>query len=564
MTQARRNRGIVITHPSKVVLIEECESEMDELSNDDLSDPSYTPEKSTTNVIVNGCEFDLLLTNEEWEKIKPDECSEKKSQTRLKKMVWAEVITKAFWKRYNLPCAFLGESSHVRKNPIVDDKDYFLKIICYCKDSECNNKMIGIAKQGPSEAGLQLIITTRDTRDKYHREVKRPLNGPERKAVGQKLKKESAAIHREELLREDMKFGQNVPPHIKKNHIYKQAKMEMLKEELGVGKKEKLNVIESIQKMAADPRYGNCIHQMGALQFYVWYCTQEQIHIMKEYCRIMKQRSAIAIDASGKFVKKFEIYGKKLTGHILFYTATINFDGTTLCVNQMLSEVQTQEFIEDWLKHWKRLGTSTPGEVCSDYERAIPLSACLAFNNMSLKLYIDECFKWAWLTEEEKKMRPRPAPTLILIDVAHLMAMVARWKCLKDHSHPYTKPFYLRCVALLIDCRDIKRFLRIFLLICAVALCPSDESFIPALQMTIQEIKRELAQYTGDRSNVIEDLEASMTMYEENKDKDLSKGFIEGDNGTLTHQWIKKLINMVQPIDLGKENPTNGNIYFLS
>jgi len=99
----------------------------------------------------------------------------------------------------------------------------------------------------------------------------------------------------------------------------------------------------------------------------------------------------------------------------------------------MVSEIQTQEFIEDWLKFWMRLSAPAPGESLSDYERAIPMSCCLTFNNMSLKDYVDTCFLWATV---EKKRKHRPAKTLIRIDVAHLMALVSKWKCLTHKDHP--------------------------------------------------------------------------------------------------------------------------------
>lgn len=60
------------------------------------------------------------------------------------------------------------------------------------------------------------------------------------------------------------------------------------------------------------------------------------------------------------------------------YTITISFRGHTYCIYQMITEIHTQEFIEYWLKLWVlRLGASAPGEVISDYERAIPMAASL-------------------------------------------------------------------------------------------------------------------------------------------------------------------------------------------
>lgn len=95
--------------------------------------------------------------------------------------------------------------------------------------------MIGITYEKPNDIGdLRLLIKTRDTRGEYHKEVKRSLNGAERKQVGSKLQKQSAANYREELLKENREFGQDVPYFVQENHIYRQVRMEMCKEKEGM------------------------------------------------------------------------------------------------------------------------------------------------------------------------------------------------------------------------------------------------------------------------------------------------------------------------------------------
>lgn len=73
--------------------------------------------------------------------------------------------------------------------------------------------IVGVANEKPNNGKLHLRITTRDTRNDYHEEVKRPLNGPERKIIGQQLKRRRAAGHRQKLLAENMEFGENEPPY---------------------------------------------------------------------------------------------------------------------------------------------------------------------------------------------------------------------------------------------------------------------------------------------------------------------------------------------------------------
>lgn len=390
LLQARRNQRILTSPKLNPVLIEDISESDEEGDRDTDVDDDYIlkgqhdEEKLET--------FDLLILSAEWTLIKPDDSTDNLKR-RLRKKTWAAVITRAFWNRYNFNCAFLSKWSRVCPDFEPEKNEYFLKFVAYCKDGQnCKNIMIGTAYEKPNDKGLRLLIKTRDTRGEYHKEVKRPLNGAERKQVGSKLQKQSAANYREELLKENMEFGQDVPHFVQENHIYRQVRMEIYKEKAGMKPNEKLDVIKALQKLAIDPRYINNIHNVGSIRFYVWYCTQEQLHVFKEYVRVLKETSQISIDATGRVIKEFEIFPGKITGHIFLYTVTINFEGKTICVYQMVSEIQTQEFIEDWLKFWMRLDAPAPGESLSDYERAIPMSCCLTFNNMSLKDYVDTCF----------------------------------------------------------------------------------------------------------------------------------------------------------------------------
>ncbi|XP_011303378.1 uncharacterized protein [Fopius arisanus] len=564
LTAARANRNISIPPREPLILLSEdeyiCEESVRQ-NSDDESDWHGSDEFDTS---LREDQFPFLLETPDWDKIKPDG-KPKGPNKKLKKEVWAAVFSKAFWRKYKFPCAFLAKNSHVRLDQVDPDDGYFCKVSLYCKDKEkCKNKMIGVANKPPDKHGLKFIISTRDTRNDYHREVQRPLRGVERKEVGQSIQGTCASNYQEQLIEKYMEFGQNVPHFIRSKRIYRQAKMETNKENHGLARKEKVDVIKSIQTLAGDSRYPHSIHNLGAIDFFVWYCIPQQIHVFKEYCRVKRGSSQIAIDASGKFVRKFDISETKKTGHIFVFTITINFENTTLCVNQMLSTIHTQEFIENWIKHWKRLGAPSPSECISDYERAIPLSAALAFNNMSLKTYVDECFLWANLNDEEKKLKPRPAPTLILIDVAHVMAFVAKWQCLKG-SHPYVKSFILKCVALLIDAQSVKEFREIFLLLCIVALQPCNDTFvrISKTHMTVREARNALEELISSRSHEIGQLESSRTLYEENTDKNSDKEFTEGEDGTTTHQWIKGLIATAKSVDPAAIKGESVNAFYL-
>lgn len=301
--------------------------------------------------------FSLILSPTEWEQIKPDQTS-KHQQKRLKSRVWPNVITKAFWNMYKFPCAFLGKWSYIRmdnkdENDFVNSSSsFYLKFKGLCKSKKCGNRIVGVANEKPDNGKLHLIIKTRDTRNDYHKEVKRPLNGPERKIIGQQLKRKIVARHQQKLLAEHMECGENEPPWVQQCYICRQAKMEHNKEELGINPHVKMDMITSIRNMLQDIQYDNAIREIRAKKFYVFYCSPEQIFVEKEYCRIKKRSSQICLDDTGKVVKKFEIYPGRITGHIFLYTITINFEGKTLPVYQMLSEKHDAVFITFWLQEW--------------------------------------------------------------------------------------------------------------------------------------------------------------------------------------------------------------------
>lgn len=266
-----------------------------------------------------------------------------------------------------------------------------------------------------------MTIKTRNTRNNYHEENKRPLNGPERKIIGRELKRRRAAGFRQQLLADNMEFGQNEPPWIQKAGVYRQAKMSANHEDFGRKPEEKKSVFKNIQEMFQNVRYASAIRDLGGKKFHVFYCSPEQIFVEKESCRITKKSSKIRLDATGKVVKKFEIYPDRKTGYIFLYRITINFESKTLPVYQMLSEEHSAPFIRYWLDEWvQECGATVPAEDMADQGRALLLAMYQSFNGMTIKQYVDTIFEWV----EDGHVTPQPFTTIIKIDVTHQMASV--------------------------------------------------------------------------------------------------------------------------------------------
>lgn len=92
--------------------------------------------------------------------------------------------------------------------------------------------------------------------------------------------------------------------------------MEANKQKMGLHPKEKVDIIRSLQKMAMSSQYHGMIHGLGAFRFYVIYSTLDQMFAYREYVRLEKKKSSIAIDKTGKIVKSFEICPNRMTGHV--------------------------------------------------------------------------------------------------------------------------------------------------------------------------------------------------------------------------------------------------------
>lgn len=102
------------TPGKNIDMIDEFESMIDETCiNESRLDKQFIYQDDTFDCDEdNGEWFDLKLTSTEWNEIKPDNISTR-TEERLKPRVWGNVIAKAFWRRYNFPCAFVFKWSYV-------------------------------------------------------------------------------------------------------------------------------------------------------------------------------------------------------------------------------------------------------------------------------------------------------------------------------------------------------------------------------------------------------------------------------------------------------------------
>lgn len=440
--------------------------------------------------------FDLVLTEQQWNEMKPDiiksdtKANSGRPKLKLKPGVWTNEISFLFWQHFRLPCAFVFKRSEVILSP--DDTTYIIKIIGSCKSKVCGNTFRGDAEKQTCVEGLTIQIKTRDTRFENHELVKRPLNGQRRKQIRKELKAEGCSVWRKRYARENMRFGETEPPSLPSGNVCQQARLEEINAELGVKKEDGRDLVRTIEEMALNPEYAGFIHDVGLLPFHVTYSTPAQLYAYKEYCRLNKI-SIISLDATGSVVKKIDQTGRR--GHIFLYAIVINFDGTTIAVHQMLSERHTTEFIELWLRQWLRGGAPKPSQAVCDYSRAFLCGISLAFNNQTIKTYVNTMF--SAISGVGVQKRP---DTLIRVDVAHLIHAVCRWSCWKLVRQACIKDFFVRCVAMMVECTKFSNFEEIFYLTCVVALqTHQDAELVYSEVRTAKEARKKLEDFIAVR-----------------------------------------------------------------
>lgn len=77
--------------------------------------------------------------------------------------------------------------------------------------------------------------------------------------------------------------------------------MEAVKKQMGIQPGDKRDQINIIGDLASDPKYAQNLIDIGLSPFHVIYCSLEQVHVYKQYCRIVEKPKTCE-DATGKLI----------------------------------------------------------------------------------------------------------------------------------------------------------------------------------------------------------------------------------------------------------------------
>lgn len=153
------------------------------------------------------------------------------------------------------------------------------------------------------------------------------------------------------------------------------------------------------------------------------------------------KQSYFAIDATGSIVKRIRLPEGQKCSHIFLYQC-VYFNGVeSVPVFQMISCKHDAALITYFLLEILRSFDTTN---CSlrFFSKAILIALSRAFaRSADLADYMQSCYNILIL----KISQPKPS-CYIRLDVSHIIAMIARWNCLKGKP-PKVRQFFLRSMA---------------------------------------------------------------------------------------------------------------------
>lgn len=418
-------------------------------------------------------EFLILISWKDYKEIEPCEKTyhrkkEKACPTRIleerkykifKPGNWSSLLYKkidAELGRRNIPCTYIFKRNKIYGETAV----HFSVIAGKCK--ECGSQIKCTINQSPQEnqeIPLRVELFQSNISGICHQNKIRAITGKERKEIGETLTQTNTAPS--QFRRTLAANNESEIDRIPRLSTIRQIKHESVKEKLLDN-----DPVAAIWKMKFDPSMQGAIQNIGLDPFFVYFWTNNQVHVYNKFCQT--QYAKISIDATGNVVYKIKKPCGEKSKHIFLYDITVRSTNkrggdNQFSVSSMLSESQNAVSIYSWLANWMRIGASKPQEVVTDMSLALIYACIMAFSNSkSLKEYITKCYKTLFENEPLKEI------CYIRNDVAHFIKLVSQWSSLRK-QHKLTKQLYLRAVGQLIQCTDITHMENIFQAIFTVA-----------------------------------------------------------------------------------------------
>lgn len=376
--------------------------------------------------------FCLVISIKDWKTIKPRKkmYGDRKYLT-LKAGKWSYIFAEEIWKQTNITCAFSFKYAKVYAQ---QDAKYYTNFVAKC--NECTAKLKGYLYSKPRNTEDAIFeCHLQDFQSLVLHTKKRQLKGDSRRDIAGKLidSRKHASIWRAEEAERLMQFGGKVPPMLYDATVLRKAKQEEYDKQLNVKTNDPLINLRLSKYTCSS----GIIRSLGFDPFYCMYWTEEQLLLYKSYNK--QPNSYFAIDATGKIAKKIKLPEGQKSSHIFLYQCVCSNGTISIPVFQMTSCKHDAALITFFLLEILRSGASIPRIAVCDFSKAILIALSRVFaRSADLSDYMQTCYNILIL-----KVPQRKPSCYIRLDVNHVMAIVARWKCLKGKA-PKVRQFFLR------------------------------------------------------------------------------------------------------------------------
>lgn len=346
----------------------------------------------------------------------------KSVKSRLVKFGWSGPLTAFLWKKTDLDCKFDLRVAYITKNEVIKTTG-----ACGC------GAILGIACR---ENNLDVDIKNIDKSFKHERRYQ--VTGERRKSIAEQLMHDSALKVRtktiNELVPDNVTLRTNHIPLLPTANTYRKIKSEM---------NENRDPIDTLLDWK-DSIYTNVISLVSVSPLTIHYRTA--IQLAYYVAERKKHRMCVSIDATGSLVKpprnSQEIDGKIKLKHVFLYTIMAKNNSKSVAVAQMITQDQSSEKIEFFLKKmYKQI--EPPHEFVCDESKATLKAIASAFAHYDgIESYINQCL----ISLETCTAPPK---CQIRLDRSHFIKNVTR----KIKYGDFRKRIFYRCIfGFLIKC----------------------------------------------------------------------------------------------------------------
>lgn len=352
---------------------------------------------------------------------------------------------------------------------------------------ECKAPINGHVRSEPGkDTDVSIFCRVDDIVPELHTGTKkRQVRGEKREELGNKLieQRMDAATYRREQAKRIKKFGQREPSTLPKAATIREIKEQQLLKIHGLVF---ANPVLELVHQAKFGKHAGSIHAVNALKFSCYYWTPEQFQLYVARCK-KDPNAVLVIDATGGIVERDKDGGP----HVFLYQCMLVTTEGSVPVFQGISNDQSSMQIGNLFRLILAKGAPIPPVTVSDFGWAILIASAQNFGKCSdLKDYLQQCYD---IVQNQSDRLPA---TYIRLDVAHLIAMVSRWKSLKGQGkNCAVRRFYLKCVGQAYQMSEIEELTKFLESILIVSLsqyigCTEDGQQLPSeypLQYTYKQ-----------------------------------------------------------------------------